>query len=117
MGLLMFSIFVFNYSKPLLSQRLWSIQMYVLFVKLLLKIIRRVPHVEQEQLTLPGYLSSSRFLVGFICMLLDLKFSVSCLLCRFLQNFDFLNFNKNVLSYVTFLFTSLVLHSVNTIYI
>ena len=37
-------------------------------------ITRRVPHVEQEILTFPDYLSSSRFLARFV--LLDVLFSV-----------------------------------------
>ena len=58
---------------------------FIIYYRVWSRVIRQVPHVEQELLTLPLYMSSLRFLVGLV--LLDLWFSVDSFVDHYLSLF------------------------------
>jgi hypothetical protein len=58
---------------------------FIIYYRVWSRVIRQVPHVEQELLTLPLYMSSLRFLVWLV--LLDLWFSVDSFVDHYLSLF------------------------------
>ena len=58
---------------------------FIIYYRVWSRVMRQVPHVEQELLTLPLYMSSLRFLVGLV--LLDLWFSVDSFVDHYLSLF------------------------------